>query len=30
MHHLSKQLSAFKNVPYIVSGNDVSVHALFS
>ena len=24
MHHLSKQLRAFENLPYHVSGNDVS------
>ena len=24
MHHLSKQLRAFENLPYNVSGNDVS------
>ena len=24
MHHISKQLRAFSNLPYFVSGNDVS------
>jgi len=26
MHHISKQLPAFSNLPYYVSGNDVSGH----